>query len=114
MLRKIGKQRSDLFGRFIFRLQYEQKRKFSEDRTEFNDPVKQIREKPDQSAVHECHDHGAPSDPSDFSEKGKRHDETCRETGEIYKATEEGKKNIGLAFLLKANESGFLSIGKGE
>lgn len=36
------------------------------------------------------------------------------ETGEIYKATEEGKKNIGLAFLLKANESGFLSIGKGE
>ena len=36
------------------------------------------------------------------------------ETGEIYKATEEGKKNIGLAFLLKTNESGFLSIGKGE
>ena len=36
------------------------------------------------------------------------------ETGEIYKATEEGKKNIGLAFLLKTNESGFISIGKGE
>jgi TPR repeat protein len=36
------------------------------------------------------------------------------ETGEIYKATGENKKNIGLAFLLKANDSGFLSIGKGE
>lgn len=36
------------------------------------------------------------------------------ETGEIYKATGDGRKNIGLAFLLKANESGFLSIGKGE
>ncbi len=36
------------------------------------------------------------------------------ETGEIYKATGDDKRNIGLAFLLKANESGFLSIGKGE
>jgi TPR repeat protein len=34
------------------------------------------------------------------------------ETGEIYKATGENRKNIGLAFLLKTNESGFLSIGK--
>ena len=34
------------------------------------------------------------------------------ETGEIYKATGENRKNIGLAFLLKANENGFLSIGK--
>ena len=36
------------------------------------------------------------------------------ETGEIYKATGDDKRNIGLAFLLKTNESGFLSIGKGE
>lgn len=36
------------------------------------------------------------------------------ETGEIYKATGENKRNIGLAFLLKTNESGFLSIGKEE
>ncbi|MGN0395264.1 MAG: tetratricopeptide repeat protein [Coprococcus sp.] len=36
------------------------------------------------------------------------------ETGEIYKATGDEKRNIGLAFLLKANESGFLSIGKGD
>ena len=36
------------------------------------------------------------------------------ETGEIYVATEESKKNIGLSFLLHANESGFLSIGKAE
>ena len=34
------------------------------------------------------------------------------ETGEIYKASEENKKNVGLAFLLRANDSGFLSIGK--
>ncbi len=34
------------------------------------------------------------------------------ETGEIYVATEGNKKNIGLSFLLHANESGFLSIGK--
>ncbi len=36
------------------------------------------------------------------------------ETGEIYIATEESKKNIGLSFLLHANESGFLSIGKAD
>ncbi|MCM1170861.1 MAG: sel1 repeat family protein [Clostridium sp.] len=34
------------------------------------------------------------------------------ETGEIYVATEESKKNIGLSFLLRSNENGFLSIGK--
>ncbi len=34
------------------------------------------------------------------------------ETGEIYIATEEAKKKIGLSFLLQSNESGFLSIGK--
>ena len=34
------------------------------------------------------------------------------ETGEIYKATGENRKNIGLAFLLQANQNGFLSIGK--
>ena len=34
------------------------------------------------------------------------------ETGEIYIATEGSRKNIGLSFLLKANENGFLSIGK--
>ncbi len=34
------------------------------------------------------------------------------ETGEIYVATEGNRKNIGLSFLLHANESGFLSIGK--
>ncbi|MBO5509405.1 MAG: sel1 repeat family protein, partial [Lachnospiraceae bacterium] len=34
------------------------------------------------------------------------------ETGEIYVAGEDGRKNIGLSFLLKSNESGFLSIGK--
>ena len=36
------------------------------------------------------------------------------ETGEIYIATEGSRKNIGLSFLLKSNESGFLSIGKSE
>lgn len=36
------------------------------------------------------------------------------ETGEIYVATEGSRKNIGLSFLLHANESGFLSIGKEE
>ena len=36
------------------------------------------------------------------------------ETGEIYVATEESRKNIGLSFLLRSNESGFLSIGKSE
>jgi TPR repeat protein len=36
------------------------------------------------------------------------------ETGEIYKATGENRKNVGLAFLLKATDNGFLSIGKGE
>lgn len=36
------------------------------------------------------------------------------ETGEIYTATEDSKKNIGLSFLLRANESGFLSIGKAD
>jgi hypothetical protein len=36
------------------------------------------------------------------------------ETGEIYVDTEGTRKNIGLSFLLKANEGGFLSIGKGE
>ncbi len=34
------------------------------------------------------------------------------ETGEIYVAAEGAKKNIGLSFLLRSNESGFLSIGK--
>lgn len=34
------------------------------------------------------------------------------ETGEIYIAPEGAKKNIGLSFLLKSNENGFLSIGK--
>ena len=34
------------------------------------------------------------------------------ETGEIYIAAENSRRNIGLAFLLKANEGGFLSIGK--
>ena len=34
------------------------------------------------------------------------------ETGEIYVATEDSKKNIGLSFLLRSNENGFLSIGK--
>ena len=34
------------------------------------------------------------------------------ETGEIYIATEEAKKKIGLSFLLHSNENGFLSIGK--
>ena len=36
------------------------------------------------------------------------------ETGEIYVATEESRKNIGLSVLLKANEGGFLSIGKSD
>ena len=36
------------------------------------------------------------------------------ETGEIYTATEGSKKNIGLSFLLRSNENGFLSIGKSE
>lgn len=34
------------------------------------------------------------------------------ETGEIYVATDGDRKNIGLSWLLKSNESGFLSIGK--
>ncbi|MBQ9934916.1 MAG: sel1 repeat family protein [Lachnospiraceae bacterium] len=34
------------------------------------------------------------------------------ETGEIYVATDGERKNIGLSWLLKSNESGFLSIGK--
>ena len=34
------------------------------------------------------------------------------ETGEIYVATDGDRKNIGLSWLLRANESGFLSIGK--
>ena len=34
------------------------------------------------------------------------------ETGEIYVATGDAKKKIGLSFLLQSNESGFLSIGK--
>lgn len=36
------------------------------------------------------------------------------ETGEIYIATEDSKRNIGLSFLLRYNENGFLSIGKSE
>ncbi len=36
------------------------------------------------------------------------------ETGEIYISADGNRKNIGLSFLLKANESGFLSIGKQE
>ena len=36
------------------------------------------------------------------------------ETGEIYVATEEAKKKIGLSFLLQSNDNGFLSIGKAE
>lgn len=36
------------------------------------------------------------------------------ETGEIYISVDGNRKNIGLSFLLKANESGFLSIGKQE
>lgn len=36
------------------------------------------------------------------------------ETGEIYTAPEGAKKNIGLSFLLRSNENGFLSIGKSE
>ncbi len=36
------------------------------------------------------------------------------ETGEIYVATEGSRRNIGLASLLRANEGGFLSIGKTE
>lgn len=34
------------------------------------------------------------------------------ETGEIYVATDGDRKNIGLSWLLRSNESGFLSIGK--
>ncbi len=34
------------------------------------------------------------------------------ETGEIYVATDGTRQNIGLSWLLKSNESGFLSIGK--
>ncbi len=34
------------------------------------------------------------------------------ETGEIYVAADGDRKNIGLSWLLKSNESGFLSIGK--
>lgn len=36
------------------------------------------------------------------------------ETGEIYVASDESRKKIGLSFLLQSNESGFLSIGKTE
>ena len=34
------------------------------------------------------------------------------ETGEIYVAGDGTRRNIGLSALLKANENGFLSIGK--
>ncbi|MGN0435247.1 MAG: hypothetical protein ACI4D8_01310, partial [Wujia sp.] len=34
------------------------------------------------------------------------------ETGEIYVAQEGARKNIGLSFLLRSNENGYLSIGK--
>ena len=36
------------------------------------------------------------------------------ETGEIYVSEDGNRKNIGLSVLLKANESGFLSIGKDD
>ena len=36
------------------------------------------------------------------------------ETGEIYVATEGSRRDIGLSVLLKANEGGFLSIGKSD
>ncbi len=36
------------------------------------------------------------------------------ETGEIYIAPEGTKRNVGLSFLLRSNENGFLSIGKTE
>ena len=36
------------------------------------------------------------------------------ETGEIYVASEGSRRDIGLSVLLKANEGGFLSIGKSE
>jgi hypothetical protein len=36
------------------------------------------------------------------------------ESGEIYISEDGHRKNIGLSFLLKANENGFLSIGKQE
>ena len=36
------------------------------------------------------------------------------ETGEIYIAPEGANRNIGLSFLLRSNENGFLSIGKSE
>ena len=36
------------------------------------------------------------------------------ESGEIYISEDGSRKNIGLSAILKANESGFLSIGKGD
>jgi hypothetical protein len=36
------------------------------------------------------------------------------ETGEIYIDKEGTRKNIGIGVLLRANEGGFLSIGKSE
>ena len=49
-----------------------------------------------------------------FKDKVLEISKSLVETGEIYVATDEAKKNIGLSFLLHANENGFLSIGKAE
>ena len=47
-----------------------------------------------------------------FKDKVNEIAKSLVETGEIYVATEDNKKNIGLSFLLRSNENGFLSIGK--
>ena len=47
-----------------------------------------------------------------FKDKVLQISKSLVETGEIYTATDDNKKNIGLSFLLRANENGFLSIGK--
>lgn len=49
-----------------------------------------------------------------FKDKVHQIAQSLVETGEIYIATEESKKKIGLSFLLQSNESGFLSIGKAD
>lgn len=49
-----------------------------------------------------------------FKDKVLEISKSLVETGEIYIATEGSKKNIGLSFLLRSNENGFLSIGKAE
>ena len=47
-----------------------------------------------------------------FKDKVHQIAQSLVETGEIYVATGDAKKKIGLSFLLQSNESGFLSIGK--